>query len=85
MTRDGVRSRSRPGADGHLVVLRDGDLAFLHVHPSERADTGGGLHDTITFFEATLPTAGLGYGMFLQFRDAGRVDTAEFTEEVGQP
>ena len=24
------------GADGHLVALREGDLAFLHVHPEQR-------------------------------------------------
>ena len=28
------------GADGHLVALREGDLAFLHVHPEE-SDTPG--------------------------------------------
>src|SRR5205085_9733917 len=25
------------GAQGHLVALREGDLAFLHVHPDERS------------------------------------------------
>jgi hypothetical protein len=63
------------GADGHLVVLRQGDLAFLHVHPS------GNAGDEAVAFEATLPTAGR-YRMFLQFRHDGRVHTAEFTEEV---
>ncbi len=84
VTRDGEAVEVEPylGADGHLVVLREGDLAFLHVHPSEHADAGGG--DGAISFEATLPTAGR-YRMFLQFRDAGRVHTAEFTEEVGQP
>ena len=36
ITRDGQSpSRTEPylGAGGHLVALRDGDLAFLHVHP----------------------------------------------------
>ena len=81
VTRDGEAVEVEPylGADGHLVVLREGDLAFLHVHPSEHADAGGG--DDAISFEATLPTAGR-YRMFLQFRDAGRVHTAEFTEEV---
>ena len=66
------------GADGHLVVLREGDLAFLHVHPSEGEDEDGGAVE----FEATLPTAG-SYRMFLQFRDGGRVHTAAFTVEAG--
>ena len=27
------------GAYGHLVALRDGDMAYLHVHPEEELDT----------------------------------------------
>jgi hypothetical protein len=73
ITRDGVPVRTEPylGAGGHLVALRDGDLAFLHVHPTD----GVG-------FEATFPTAGA-YRLFLQFKHAGRVHTAAFTQEVG--
>jgi hypothetical protein len=60
------------GAKGHLVALREGDLAFLHVHPDERR----------LQFEATFPTAGR-YRLFLQFKTTdGRLHTAEFTEEV---
>ena len=58
------------GANGHLVALRDGDLAFLHVHPTEG-----------TSFEATFPTAGM-YRLFLQFKVDGVVHTAPFTLEV---
>jgi len=61
------------GAKGHLVALREGDLAFLHVHPDERS----------LRFEATFPTAGR-YRLFLQFRTEGRVHTAAFTQEVGR-
>ena len=34
------RSRTEPylGAGGHLVALREGDLAFLHVHPTDDGD-----------------------------------------------
>ena len=37
--RDGEPVRTEPylGAGGHLVALRDGDLAFLHVHPTDDA------------------------------------------------
>jgi hypothetical protein len=65
------------GADGHLVALRDGDLAFLHVHPSEEGHGGGeGIR-----FETEFPTAGR-YALFLQFKDAGRVHTARFGVKV---
>jgi hypothetical protein len=37
ITRDGKPVETEPylGAGGHLVALREGDLAFLHVHPTE--------------------------------------------------
>jgi hypothetical protein len=60
------------GAKGHLVALRQGDLAFLHVHPDENR----------LQFMATFPTAGT-YRLFLQFKTAdGRLHTAAFTQEV---
>lgn len=61
------------GAKGHLVALRQGDLAFLHVHPDASS----------LRFEATFPTAG-SYRLFLQFQVAGRVHTAAFTVAVGR-
>lgn len=63
------------GADGHLVALREGDMAYLHVHPSEHGDG-----DSISF-EATFPSPGR-YRLFLQFKERGRVRTAAFTHEV---
>lgn len=65
------------GAKGHLVALREGDLAFLHVHPEEGHEAGA---DEIVF-EATFPTAGR-YRLYLQFRHEGAVQTAEFTVVV---
>jgi hypothetical protein len=75
VTRDGapVKVDDFLGAKGHLVALREGDLAFLHVHPEE--DRLG--------FEATFPTAGR-YRLFLQFQAEGRLHTAAFTQEVGR-
>ena len=65
------------GADGHLVVLREGDLAFLHAHPlGEPGGTGP------IVFDVDYPSAGA-YRMFLQFRHRGEVHTAAFTELVG--
>jgi hypothetical protein len=75
-TRDGRRVAIRDylGAKGHLVALRQGDLAFLHVHPDE---------DRLRFM-ATFPTAGR-YRLFLQFTtDDGRLHTAAFTQEVSR-
>jgi hypothetical protein len=61
------------GARGHLVALRQGDLAFLHVHPDESS----------LRFMATFPTAGA-YRLFLQFKVDGRVHTAAFTQAVSR-
>lgn len=62
------------GAKGHLVALREGDLAFLHVHPEEDHEVAA---DEIEF-AATFPSAGR-YRLYLQFRHEGVVRTAEFT------
>lgn len=59
------------GARGHLVVLRVGDLAYLHGHPDG---------DELAF-ETHYPSAGA-YWLFVQFRYEGRVHTAAFTQEV---
>jgi len=73
ITRDGVPVQTEPylGAGGHLVALREGDLAFLHVHPAD---------DSVSF-AATFPTEGR-YRLFLQFKHEGRVQTVAFTQEV---
>jgi hypothetical protein len=62
------------GAAGHLVALRAGDLAYLHVHPI----AGGGQNGQIRFM-ATYPSAG-DYRLFLQFKVAGRIHTAALTQ-----
>ncbi|MET0865944.1 MAG: hypothetical protein ABWZ98_16560 [Nakamurella sp.] len=65
-------------AFGHLVALRDGDLAYLHVHPA--GAPGDGVTPAgpgITFY-ATIPSAGT-YGLFLDFQHDGVVRTAAFT------
>lgn len=64
------------GALGHLVVLREGDLAFVHAHPDE-----GASGPDVTF-SSELPSSGR-YRLFLQFVDGGSVHTAPFTVEVG--
>jgi hypothetical protein len=78
------------GAHGHLVALREGDLAFLHVHPltGEESSAHGDHEDTspagsrkAISFMTEFPSEGR-YRLFLQFKDEGRVHTAEFTREV---
>ncbi|MEK9523776.1 hypothetical protein ACIOMM_21560 [Streptomyces sp. NPDC087908] len=66
------------GAYGHLVALRDGDLAYLHVHPNE-----GGPGPDVSF-TATAPSAGT-YRLFLDFQHEGKVRTAAFTVTAGTP
>jgi hypothetical protein len=66
------------GAYGHLVALRTGDLAYLHVHPDgEPGDGKTKPGPTVTFY-AEVPSAGA-YRLFLDFQHDGTVRTAEFT------
>ncbi|MCW2668027.1 MAG: hypothetical protein JWN57_2989, partial [Frankiales bacterium] len=60
------------GAYGHLVALREGDLAYLHVHADEGVQPDGS-----TVFFADVPSAG-GYRLFLDFQHDGVVRTADF-------
>jgi hypothetical protein len=64
------------GARGHLVALRQGDLAFQHVHPTDEATAGREIN-----FDVALTKAG-SYRLFLQFQHEGEVQTAAFTERV---
>jgi hypothetical protein len=66
------------GARGHLVVLREGDLAYLHVHPTDEADAVG----HVVGFAATVPSVG-GYRLYLDFRVDGVVRTASFRLATG--
>ena len=64
-------------ARGHLVALREGDLAYLHVHPVE-TDPGEG-HVS---FRATFPNRGR-YRLYLQIRPEGELVTTWFDVRVG--
>ncbi|SDY79220.1 hypothetical protein SAMN05444365_103492 [Micromonospora pattaloongensis] len=63
------------GAYGHLVVIREGDLGYVHVHPEAQ------LSDGAVKFWLALPGPGR-YRMFFDFQVAGEVRTAEFTAVV---
>lgn len=65
-------------AYGHLVALRAGDLAYLHVHPDgEPGDGVTAAGPDITFY-ADVPTAA-DFRLYLDFQYDGVVRTAEFT------
>jgi hypothetical protein len=71
--RDGQVVTTEPylGAAWHLVALRDGDLAYLHVHPLDDKPAGP------VRFAVEVPSAGL-YGLFFDFQVDGQVRTARF-------
>jgi hypothetical protein len=62
------------GARGHLVALRAGDLAYVHVHPS-------GEDGATTSYDAELPGPG-SYRLFLELKVDGTVRTFAYTLEV---
>ncbi|HEU4840842.1 MAG TPA: heavy-metal-associated domain-containing protein [Ilumatobacteraceae bacterium] len=62
------------GALGHLVAIRDGDLAYLHVHPLDQLDGPGG---PSIRFAVDVPTAGT-YGFYVDFSHGGAVHSARF-------
>ncbi|MEV6634088.1 hypothetical protein AB0M54_25385 [Actinoplanes sp. NPDC051470] len=78
-----VTSAGRPatlepylGAFGHLVVMREGDLGYVHVHPEAT------LADGKVKFWLAAPGPGR-YRMFFDFQVGGKVHTASWTASVG--
>jgi hypothetical protein len=64
------------GSYGHLVFLRQLDLAYVHTHP-EAALAGGAVK-----FWATAPSTGT-YRMFFDFQVNGQVHSAAYTLNIG--
>lgn len=85
VTRDGQPVELEPylGAYGHLVVLRAGDLAYLHAHPQGAEPEPGQPGGADVAFHTTAPSPGT-YRLFLDFQVDGVVRTASFTAEVTQ-
>ncbi len=73
--RDGTVVEPDPylGARGHLVAIDAGDLAYLHVHPTEGAGP--------VSFAIADPTPGR-YRLFFDFSIDGEVRTAAFTVDI---
>ncbi|WBB65268.1 hypothetical protein [Micromonospora sp. WMMD812] len=70
------------GAYGHLVALRQGDLAYLHVHPDGTPGDGRTAPGPAVTFFAEVPSVGA-YRLYLDFKHGGKVRTAEFTVVAG--
>ncbi|WP_181033736.1 hypothetical protein, partial [Arthrobacter sp. SX1312] len=66
------------GAFGHLVALREGDLAYLHVHPEGSPGDGHTKPGPDISFLAVAPSAGT-YRLHLDFQHQDTVRTAQFT------
>jgi hypothetical protein len=66
------------GAYGHLVALRAGDLAYLHVHPDGTPGDGKTEPGPDVVFYAQVPTSDR-YYLYLDFKHEGVVRTAAFT------
>jgi hypothetical protein len=71
-------------AYGHLVALRDGDLAYLHVHPDGHPGDGRTSPGPQIAFHIEVPSAGQ-YRLFLDFQHQGVVRTVAFTAVAGRP
>ncbi|MFW2514499.1 heavy-metal-associated domain-containing protein [Demequina sp. SO4-13] len=63
------------GAFGHLVALREGDLAFLHVHPEGDEPMVNEESGPEIGFLAEMPTPGR-YLLYLDFQVNGKVHSA---------
>jgi len=71
------------GAYGHLVALREGDLAYLHVHPEGAEPLEGRTGGPAVSFAATAPTAGR-YLLYLDFKVDDTVHTATFVVDAAR-
>jgi hypothetical protein len=81
VTRDGLPVtdlQPHLGAYGHLVALRQGDLAYLHVHPDGAPGDGRTAPGPAVTFHAEVPSTGT-YRLYLDFRHGDVVHTAGFT------
>jgi hypothetical protein len=70
------------GAYGHLVALRGGDLAYLHVHPDGEPGDGTTTPGPTVVFGAEVPSAG-SYHLYLDFKHEGVARTAQFALDAG--
>jgi hypothetical protein len=70
------------GAYGHLVALREGDLAYLHVHPGGEPGDGETEPGPEVEFGAEVPSTGR-YHLYLDFQHDDVVRTAHLVLDAG--
>lgn len=68
------------GALGHSVVLHEGTLAYIHVHPAHGAEQK---QNGNVDFMLTFPESGK-YKIFTQFEREGKIITTNFVVSVAQ-
>lgn len=66
------------GALGHSVIIKEGDLDFIHAHPVETKIQNGKVQFVVNF-----PNAGR-YKVFSQFQRGGKVTTTDFIVTVAE-
>ncbi|WP_236567471.1 hypothetical protein [Nocardia sp. CY41] len=71
-------------AFGHLVVIRAGDLAYVHVHPNGEPGDGVTAPGPDITFHTAAPGPGT-YRLFLDFKHERTVRTAAFTLPAHAP
>ncbi|MCU1643337.1 MAG: hypothetical protein JWN03_3612 [Nocardia sp.] len=71
-------------AYGHLVILRAGDLAYVHVHPNGEPGDGVTAPGPDITFHTAVPGPGT-YRLFLDFKHGDTVRTAAFTLPTIRP
>jgi len=84
ITRDGQPVDVQPylGTYGHLVILREGDLAYLHAHPQDAEPTAISAQRAGKIsFMAEPPTPGR-YLLYLDFQVDGEMHTAQFVVDA---
>ncbi|MCW2131674.1 heavy-metal-associated domain-containing protein [Arthrobacter sp. VKM Ac-2550] len=69
------------GAYGHLVALRAGDLAYLHVHPEGDSPVEGQTSGPAVEFAVAAPSPGP-YYLYFDFQIDGQVRTAPFVVDT---
>ncbi|GAA1060569.1 hypothetical protein [Agromyces bracchium] len=72
------------GAYGHLIALRQGDLAYLHVHPMGEPGDGVTEPGPEIAFMAIAPTAGR-YLLYLDLKEGGVVRSIPFVVTATAP
>ncbi|ABM10420.1 Copper chaperone CopZ [Arthrobacter crystallopoietes] len=70
------------GAYGHLVALRAGDLAYLHVHPEGDNPVEGQTSGPTVEFSVAAPSPGR-YYLYFDFQIDAQVNTAAFVINTG--